>query len=94
MNTTPLANSSNSSTSNSILHQASSALDQAGELTHRGAEAVRDGVNQVREKAHHMGDQAVSYIKEEPVKSVLIAAVAGATLMGLLRLVVRGAGRG
>lgn len=89
MNTTPLANSGNT-----ILHQASSALDQAGELTHRGAEAVREGVQQVKDKAHNLGDHTVQYIKAEPVKSVLIAAAAGATLMGLLRLVARGASRG
>ncbi len=80
--------------SNSVLNQASSALDQANELSHRGAEAVREGISQVREKAHNMGEQAVCYIQEKPVQSVLIAAAAGATLMGLLSLMVRGAGRG
>jgi ElaB/YqjD/DUF883 family membrane-anchored ribosome-binding protein len=80
-------------TAHSVVEQASAALDQAGDLTHRGAEAVREGVQQVRDKAQNMGDHAVSYIKDEPVKSVLIAAAAGATLMGLLSLMVRGAGR-
>lgn len=89
LNTTPVANAGNA-----LLNQASSALDQAGELTHRGAEAVREGVKHAQEKAHSMGDQAVCYIQEEPVKSVLIAAAAGATLMALLSLAVRGAGRG
>ena len=82
----------------SVLHQASVVLDQVEALTHRGVEAVRegvhDGVQQVRSKAHNLGDHAVSYIKDEPVKSVLIAAAAGATLMGLLSLMIRGAGRG
>ncbi len=82
------------SASHSVLDQASAALDQAEALTHRGVEAVRDGVQQVRSKAHNLGDHTVSYIKDEPVKSVLIAAAAGATLMGLLSLIVRGAGRG
>ena len=93
MNTTPLANSSNSA-----LHQASSAIEQASELTHRGVEAVRDGlregVHQVREKAQTISEQTACYIQEKPVKSVLIAAATGATLMGLLSLIVRGSGRG
>ncbi len=80
-------------TTAAILNQASTALDQASDLTHRGVDAVREGAKQVREKAHSLGDHTVSYIKDEPVKSVLIAAAAGATLMGLLSLIARGASR-
>lgn len=93
MNTTQLSNSL-SDTSNSIAAQASAALDKASDLTHRGAEAVREGAIQVREKAHNLGEQAVGYIQEKPVQSVLIAAATGATLMALLSLIARGARRG
>ena len=89
MNTNQLTNAGNS-----VLNQASSALEQAGELSHRGAEAVREGVHQIREKAQSVSEQTVEYIQEKPVKSVLIAAATGATLMGLLTLIVRGSGRG
>ena len=89
MNTSTIPNAANS-----IIDQASVALDQAGDLTHRGAEAVREGAKQVRDKAHSLGDHTVGYIKDEPVKSVLIAAAAGATLMALLSLVARGSRHG
>ena len=104
MNTTQLGNQLEAA-GNTVAAQASSALDKAGDLSHRGAEAIRDGAGQVRnvvregaaqvrEKAHNMGEQAVGYIQEKPVQSVLIAAATGATLMALLSLVARGARRG
>ena len=93
MNTTQMTNAGNSA-----LNQATSAIEQASEISHRGAEAVKDslreGIHQVREKAQSVGEQTVCYIQEKPVKSVLIAAATGAALMGLMSLMVRGAGRG
>lgn len=84
MNTTPLTNQANS-----VLDQAAHVAQQASDLTHRGAEAVRAGGQQLREKAHSLGDSTVSYIKDEPVKSMLIAAATGAALMAMLSLVSR-----
>jgi len=60
---------------------------QAESLARRGADVVRDSALQVRERATNVGDQTVRYVKDEPVKSVLIAAAAGATLMALVSLV-------
>ncbi len=60
---------------------------QAESLARRGLDAVRDGAGQVRERAQTMGDMTVRYVKDEPVKSVLIAAAAGAALMALLSMV-------
>ena len=93
MNTTPITTAANSA-----LNQAASAMDQAGGMSHRGVEAVKDGLregmHQVKEKAQSVGEQTVCYIQEKPVKSVLIAAATGAALMGILSLMIRGAGRG
>lgn len=45
------------------------------------------GVNhKVREGAHLVSDKTVSYIREEPVKAVLIAAASGIALMALARI--------
>jgi len=41
----------------------------------------------VRERAHTIGDATTRYVREEPVKAVLIAAATGAALMALLSLV-------
>jgi ElaB/YqjD/DUF883 family membrane-anchored ribosome-binding protein len=62
--------------------------EQAGALVQRGADAVRDGTQQLRDQTQRASDSTLNYIKDEPVKAVLIAAAAGAalvTLLGLLR---------
>lgn len=68
-------------------------LDRAGEqastLAHRGLDAVREGSHQLRVGALHASDSTVSYIRHEPVKSVLFAAATGFVLMGLLMLAGR-----
>jgi ElaB/YqjD/DUF883 family membrane-anchored ribosome-binding protein len=89
MNTTPITDQTNS-----VLNQAAHVAQQAGELTQRGAEAVRAGGQQLREKAQNLGDSTVDYIKDEPLKSMLIAAATGAALMAMLTLVSRAGHRG
>jgi ElaB/YqjD/DUF883 family membrane-anchored ribosome-binding protein len=67
----------------------SRATEQAAAYAHRGIDAVRNGTNQVRERALHAGDVTADYIKHDPIKSVLIAAAAGAALMALVGLLSR-----
>ena len=62
---------------------------QAETAARRGVEAVRDTGAQVREKALKASDTTVSYIKDEPVKAMLIAAATGAALMALIGLLSR-----
>ena len=63
--------------------------DQIGALAQRGVDAVRDSSQQLREKALCASDSAVGYVKDEPVKAMLIAAATGAALMALLGLMAR-----
>jgi ElaB/YqjD/DUF883 family membrane-anchored ribosome-binding protein len=63
--------------------------EQIGAMAQRGAQAMRDSSRQLREKALGASDSAVTYIKEEPVKAMLIAAATGAALMALLSLMAR-----
>ena len=65
------------------------ATEQASALAHRGADAVRESSRQLRDKAAHASDATVNYIKDEPVKSILIAAATGAALMGLVSMMGR-----
>jgi ElaB/YqjD/DUF883 family membrane-anchored ribosome-binding protein len=73
---------------------ASSMLDglarDATRLTERGSEAVRDTARRLREQTLDVRDSARGYIKDEPLKSVLIALAAGAALMLLGGLLARG----
>ena len=62
---------------------------QAETAARRGVDAVRDTSAQVREKALKATDSTVSYIKDEPVKAMLIAAATGAALMALIGLLSR-----
>ena len=62
---------------------------QAEIAARRGVEAVRETSAQLREKAHQASDSTVNYIKDEPIKAMLIAAATGAALMALISLVGR-----
>jgi ElaB/YqjD/DUF883 family membrane-anchored ribosome-binding protein len=79
-----------SSTAQDLRAQVPPLLERAGEqasaLAQRGVDAVRDRSLQVREQALRASDSTLNYIKDEPVKAVLIAAAAGAALMALLGL--------
>jgi ElaB/YqjD/DUF883 family membrane-anchored ribosome-binding protein len=63
--------------------------EQIGALAQRGVDAVRGTSQQLRDSANRASDTTVSYIKDEPVKAMLIAAATGAALMALLGLMTR-----
>jgi ElaB/YqjD/DUF883 family membrane-anchored ribosome-binding protein len=62
------------------------ATEQASALAQRGVDAVLDGSQHLRERALRVSDSTVNYIRDEPVKAVLIAAAAGAALMAMVSL--------
>ena len=59
---------------------------QAEAAARRGMEAVRDTSQQLRERALQAQDMTVAYVKDEPIKAMLIAAATGAVLMGLISM--------
>jgi ElaB/YqjD/DUF883 family membrane-anchored ribosome-binding protein len=65
-------------------------LDEAGDriagLADQGAEALRGTTYAVRERARHASDATLDYIRNEPLRAVLIAAATGAVLMALISL--------
>jgi ElaB/YqjD/DUF883 family membrane-anchored ribosome-binding protein len=61
----------------------------AAAMARRSWDAVRSTSHDVAEHARHASDSTVSYIRDEPVKSVLIAAACGALIATLLGLIVR-----
>ena len=62
---------------------------QAEAAARRGIEAVRDTSQQLRDRALRVSDSAVGYVKDEPIKAMLIAAATGALLMGIVALMSR-----
>ena len=65
------------------------ASEQALAMAQHGVDAVRDTSRLWREQAQHASDRTVTYIREEPVKAMLIAATAGGLLVALAGLVRR-----
>lgn len=63
----------------------SRAAAQVEELTSRAMERARDVGTDIRDQANRAGDRTVSYIRDEPIKSVLICVAAGAALAVLVR---------
>jgi ElaB/YqjD/DUF883 family membrane-anchored ribosome-binding protein len=59
---------------------------QAEVLARRGLDAVCDSASQVRERANGLSDITVRYVRDEPVKAVLIAAATGAALVAIVNL--------
>ena len=62
---------------------------QAEAAARRGLAAGRDSSRQLRDKAMRASDSTIAYVKDEPVKSVLIAVATGALLMGFVSLLGR-----
>ena len=71
----------------------SSAAAQVEDLTRRGLDRAKQTSAQVREKVNGASERTVEYIKDEPVKSVLIAAAAGAAMAALIGWVARSRSR-
>ena len=65
------------------------AVDGMSALAHRSVDSVRDASHQLRIKAERASENTASYIRHDPMKSVLIAAATGAALMALVSLLTR-----
>ncbi len=82
-----------SSTVQDVRDQAAPAYNrlktQTEELANCGMDALRNTSQQVRDTAAKASDQTLGYIKDEPLKAVLIAAATGAALMALISLMSR-----
>ena len=67
----------------------SRAVGKVEALAARTREQARDATHRARERLEEAGDQTRAYIRDEPLKSVLIAAAAGAAMAGLIGWLAR-----
>ncbi len=67
----------------------SKVTSQAEAAARRGIDAVRDTSQQLRDRAAQASDMTVAYVKDEPIKAMLIAAATGALLMGIISMMGR-----
>ena len=65
------------------------AAARVDEMTRRSIDRARQTGSGVRDRAGHAGDVTVAYIKDEPLKSILMAAAAGAALAALVSMMSR-----
>ena len=80
-----------------LRQQTSPRYDEAAErvnaLAQQGVQSMRDTSHRLSESAHKVTEDTRHYVREEPVKSLLYAAAAGALLMGLASLLARSGSR-
>jgi ElaB/YqjD/DUF883 family membrane-anchored ribosome-binding protein len=65
------------------------AAERATEVARQGTQKLQQGTQQVKAQLNQVSDSAIAYVKEEPVRALLIAAAAGAALMALAGLLGR-----
>jgi ElaB/YqjD/DUF883 family membrane-anchored ribosome-binding protein len=65
------------------------AAERASEVARQSARKLTDGSQQVKMKFNEVSDSAIAYVKDEPVRAMLIAAGVGAALMALAGLLGR-----
>ncbi|MGK2951876.1 MAG: hypothetical protein ACSLEZ_05765 [Thiobacillus sp.] len=61
-------------------HSVDEVRASAQEIASKGSEALHSTATRAREAVSHTTDQATHYVQEQPLKSLLMAAVAGATI--------------
>jgi ElaB/YqjD/DUF883 family membrane-anchored ribosome-binding protein len=76
-------------TAATVPHAVERAAERAGEMARQGSQKLHDGTQQVKAQFNQVTDSAIAYVKDEPVRSMLIAAAAGAALMALASLLGR-----
>ena len=68
--------------------------DSADQWVQKSARQLNEGSRQLRAKAQYVAAESQQYVRDQPVKSVMIAAGVGALLMGLISVLARqGSGR-
>lgn len=70
-----------------VLHQAAERLN---DIAHQGMDAMRNSSGELGEQARRASYKTASYIRHDPIKSVLIAAAVGAGAMALYSLLRQG----
>lgn len=80
-----------------LMHQVEPPLNRVGDqlsaMAQRGAASVRDTSQHMRDKAQQASNTTINFIKNEPVKAVLIAAAVGAALTALISQLSQSRGR-
>lgn len=88
-------NNKSSDIAHTLMDHASHSAETAMDATQRVANDALDGAShslqvarrQIRNSAHHASDKTAAFVRNEPVKSILLAAATGAVLMALVQAI-------
>lgn len=69
------------------------AAAQASALASRSADSLRERSRQARDTARRASETTVTYVRDEPVKAMLMAAATGAALLAVFNLLTRSRAR-
>ena len=83
------ATNASQAAADSLVNSTQRIVGDTQKLARRGIEALRYGSEHLRDRALQATDSTAAYIKDEPVKSMLMAAAAGAALVVLGSLLTR-----
>lgn len=100
----PNTNTANTSNGNKTMPNMDRTLDRVKESVDevrataqgyidRGANAVREGSVKFKDSMSHITDRTATYVHEQPVKSVLMAAAAGAAIAILAGMITHNRSR-
>lgn len=88
-----MSNTLSTDTLHPAIDRAAAAADgatvQAAEAAQRAVSTLRDRSQRLLDRAQLAQEGTVTYIRDEPVKAMLMAAAAGAALMALVGLLTR-----
>lgn len=88
MNTSNFAEKTNTVAEQAV-SSAGHALDATKNAVNGAVDSVRATSLHIRDDINRMSEKTTGYIKEEPIKSMLIAAATGAALMAMVSLISR-----
>ncbi|HZF81189.1 MAG TPA: hypothetical protein VEZ89_15525 [Rubrivivax sp.] len=74
------------STMTKVGHLAEDAAASVQDLTNRSIDRAREMSTDLRNRAYTAGNQTIGYVREQPVKTVLMAVAAGAAIAVLVRM--------
>lgn len=86
MPTTTTPTTTAQSTMAKVGHLAEDAAASVQDLTNRSIDRAREMSSHLRDRAYSAGSQTVGYVREQPLKTVLLAVAAGAAIAVLVRL--------
>ena len=89
MPTTTTPTTGAQSTMAKVGHMAEDAAASVQDLTNRSIERAREMSLALRDRASNAGNNTIGYVREQPLKTVLVAVAVGAAIAVLARLLTQ-----